>query len=125
MAAEGTVRVIAELTGLDQDDRFVDNGSEQTTPTATTGRQYRTLATADTAEALDIGDLSTATLIVLKAIDNDLDVDLDFDTSFDADLTIEAGGPSAVIPSPAGTVYVKNHGAGETVKYSYLAWGTT
>ena len=61
MAATFDVSVIAELMGLGQDIPFTDKGTDGTTPTATTGRQYRTLATADTDEVLDYGDVATAT----------------------------------------------------------------
>lgn len=124
MAAEASVRVFAEVTGLGKELSFIEKGSSQTTPTAAT-YNYRVLATADTAEALDLGDISTVLLIVIKAIDNDLDIDLDFVSSFDADLTLIPSGPPAVIPNPSGTVYVKNNDASETPAYEYIVVGTT
>jgi len=125
MTAALTSFVRTELTGLGQDDMFQLLATDGTTPTASTGRQYRTLATANTAEALDTGDVATVTHIVIRAIDYDLDIDLDYVSAFDKDLTIKAGEPAASIPNPAGTVYVKNNGTDETPAYEYLCIGTT
>ena len=124
MAAEVNVNLIAELTGLGREINFIDRAADGTTPTAAT-YNYRVLATADTEEALDLGDISTVTGIAIRAIDYDLDIDLDFVAAFDGDLTVKAGELPALIPNPAGTIYVKNNGAGETPKYEYLIWGTT
>lgn len=125
MAATLDVSVIAELQGLGQDISFLDKGTDGTTPTATTGLQYRTLATADTDEVLDLGDVATVTCILIRAITNDLDIDLDYSSSFDVDLTIKAGEIPCVIPNPAGITRVKNNGAAEAPVYEYLVVGTT
>ena len=125
MAAEFAVSIIAELTGLGKDQAFTDKGIDSTTPTANTGVPYRTLAVADTEDVLDVGDVATTRAIVIRAVTNDLDVDLDFVAAFDADFTLTAGGIPAIIPLPAGTVYVKNNGAGETPVYEAWVIGTT
>lgn len=125
MTAQLDVFTRVELTGLGQDDAFQHLGTDGTTPTAFSGKQYRTLATADTAEALSTGDVSTISHLVIRAIDYDLDVDLDYVSSFDADFTVKAGEQAASIPNPAGTVYVKNNGAGETPAYEFEVHGTT
>ncbi|KKM24404.1 hypothetical protein LCGC14_1605470 [marine sediment metagenome] len=125
MAATLDVGVIAELQGLGQDISFLDKGTDGTIPTATTGRQYRTLATADADEVLDYGDISTATCIIIRAVTNDLDIDLDYSASFDVDLTIKAGEVPCVIPNPAGITRVKNNGVGETPVYEVWVIGTT
>jgi hypothetical protein len=124
MAAETTVSITVELTGLGMNIAFIDKGTDGTTPDAVT-QNYRTIATPDTAEALDLGDVATETILVIRAITYDLDIDLDFSSSFDADLTIKAGEPAALIPNPAGVVYVKNNGAAEAAVYEYLLLGTT
>jgi hypothetical protein len=124
MAAEVDCRVQVELTGLGLNREFFDRATDGTTPTAAT-YGYRTLAVADTAEALDLGDVATETILVIRAVTNDIDVDLDFVTTFNSDLTLKAGEPAALIPNPAGVVYVKNNGAGETPVYEYLLCGTT
>lgn len=124
MAASITVSSRVELEGLGKNLYMQDVATDGTTPTAST-YNYRVLATADTAEALDLGDISTVAIVIIRAIDYDLDIDLDFSVAFDADSTVKAGEPAAVIPNPAGTVYVKNHNAAETPAYEYLAIGTT
>jgi len=124
MAATLDISIIAELTGLGKDQSFTDKGTDGTTPDAGT-YMYRTLATADTDEALDLGDVATVTCIVIRAIDYDLDIDLDYASSFDVDLTVKAGEPAAVIMNPAGVTQVKNNGAAETPAYEYLIVGTT
>lgn len=124
MTASAELSLIFELTGLDEDITFIDKGTDGTTPTAYS-KMHRTLGTADTAEALDLGDVSTVQGVVIRAIDYDLDIDCDFSSSFDADITAKAGEFPALIPNPAGTVYVKNNGASETPQYVYAVWGTT
>jgi len=124
MAAEVNVNLIAELTGLGREINFIDRAADGTTPTAAT-YNYRVLTTADTEEALDLGDISTITGLAIRAIDYDLDIDLDFVATFNADLTVKAGELPALIPTPSGTVYVKNNTALETPKFEYLIWGTT
>jgi len=124
MAASVDVTIIAELTGLGIDIPFIKKGTDGTTPTAAT-YNYRVLATTNTAEALDLGDISTVQGIAIRAVDYDLDIDCDYVSAFDSDITVKAGEISALIPNPAGTVYVKNNGTDETPAYEYLVWGTT
>jgi len=124
MAAEFTVSVLAELTGLGKDQTFTDKGTDGTTPTAGS-YMYRTLATANTAEALDLGDVSTVTCVIIRAIDYNLDIDLDYTAAtFNADLTINAGEIAAVIPNPV-LVYVNGSETDETPAYEYIVIGTT
>lgn len=124
MAAIVKATTNIELTGLGQHVDLLKSANTQTTVTKSTGVQYRTLAVADTAEALDLSGISTEVLLVINAITNNLDVDLDFVTSFDADFTVKASGPAAVIPNPSGTIYVKNNSAGETPTFQYWIVGT-
>lgn len=124
MAAACKVIIQVELTGLGKDQYFTMVATDGTTPTAAT-YNYRVLATADTAEALDLGDVATETILVIRAIDYDLDVDLDYVSTFDKDLTVKAGEPAALIPNPAGVIYVKNNGEGETPAYEFMIIGTT
>jgi len=124
MAAATKVIIQVELTGLGKDQYFTEVATDGTTPTAAT-YNYRVLATANTAEALDLGDVATEAILVIKAIDYDLDIDLDYVSAFDADLTVKAGEPAALIPNPAGIVYVKNNQTDETPAYEYFIVGTT
>ena len=123
MAAELSISVIAELTGLGMPQTFIDKATDGTTPTAYT-KNYRVLDTADTEEALDLGDVSTISCILIRAIDGDLLIDCDFDTTFNSDLTVKEGEIPALIPYPAGDVYVKNGTALETPTYEFLVIGT-
>lgn len=123
MAAEFNVKMIAQLAGLGEPINFNKAGTDETAPTAGS-YMYRTIATADTEEALDLGDVSTVTAIVLYAVDYDVDIDCDFVAAFDADQTAKAAGIPVVITYPAGTVYVKGE-SGQTPAYEYLVIGTT
>lgn len=123
MAANLSVKTITELTGLGETVNFIKQGDDETTPTAF-AHMYRTIAAANTAEPLGLGDVSTVTAIVLYAADYDVDIDCDFDTSFDADLTAKAAGIPVVITYPAGTVYVQGE-TDQTPAYEYLVIGTS
>lgn len=123
MAADFTCKILAKLTGLGEEIEFNKKGSDETTPTAGC-YMYRTIATADKAEALDLGDVLTVTAIILYAVDYDVDIDCDFVSSFDADLTAKAAGLPVVITYPAGTVYVQGESE-QTSKYEYIVIGTT
>jgi hypothetical protein len=124
MAAQVDLTIIAETLSLGKNPKFIDKATDGTTPD-TYVEHMPTLAVADTDEVLDVGDIATAQLLVIRAIDYDLDIDLDYVSSFDADLTVEAGGPAAAIPNPAGIIRVKNGSAGETPQFEYLLIGTT
>lgn len=122
MAIDATITIMNKITGLSSDLSFRTQFNPTTTPTATT-HQRRTQAVADTAEALDLGDISTVELITIKAVSNDLLVDCDYVAAFDEDIIIPEG-ESATF-KPAGIVYIKNEDAAETCQYEYLAIGTT
>lgn len=124
MSATIDVTVVVDLLSLGKSPNFIDKATDGTTPD-TYVSHLPTLASANSEEALDMGDISTAQLLVIRAIDYDLDVDLDFDTSFDADFTLKAGEPAAVIPNPSGTIKVKNATADQAPQYEYLLIGTT
>jgi hypothetical protein len=123
MSAEFKINLIAKLAGLGEQIDFIKTGTDETTPTAG-AYMYRTIATANTAEALDLGDVSTVTAIVLYAIDYDVDIDCDYVAAFDADLTAKAAGIPVVITYPAGTVYVQGE-TDQTPAYEYVVIGTT
>ena len=121
MAAEFKVNLMAKLSGLGQTIKYPKEGTDETTPTAGS-YMYRTIAAANTAEALDLGDVSTVTAIVLYAVDYDVDIDCDYVAAFDADLTAKAAGIPVVITYPAGTVYVQGE-TDQTSKFEYLVVG--
>ena len=125
MAAEVDVRIQVELTGLGLNREFFDRATDGTTPTAAT-YNYRVLATTATEEALDLGDISTETILAIRAIDYDLNVDLSYTAAtFRNSFTLKAGEPAALIPNPGGSIYVINTTGSETPAYEYLICGTT
>ena len=123
MAASVTVSTRVELDGLGKNLYMQDVATDGTTPSES-GYFYKVLGTANTAEALDLGGVSTVSVLHIRAINYDLDIDLDYVSAFDADLTVKAGEPAAVILNPAGTVYVKNNQTDEQPSYEYLVMGT-
>ena len=124
MAAACKISVSAELTGLGDIMKFLPKKfSGVSIPTKKLfSRQIQ--AVADTEEALELGNVTTTTqMLIIKCISNDVDVDLDCVAACDADLTIQEG-ETAVIPSPAGVVYIKNNDAAEAVTVEYMLTGT-
>ena len=125
MAAEVTVSVSVELTGLGLNRFFQDRAVDGTTPTAAT-YNYRVLAATNSEEALDLGDISVETILAIRAIDKDLDVDLSYTAAtFRTSFTLVAGEPAALIPNPGGDIYVINNTGTDTPAYEYLLCGTT
>ena len=112
--ASCTVKIIIEMTGLGEDEIFGE--SYTTTAPVRSIKHYAVIDTADTAQALVLGDVATEELLVIKAISGDIEVDLDFVTAFDADFTI-AEGKTAVIPRPAGIIYWKGDEATDAIEY--------
>lgn len=122
MAAELSVRIIAELTGLGEEILFAGTFSDTTPPTKSLF-QYMEQATVDTDEAIPVGDVATGGVLIIKAVTNDVMLDLDFDTAFDTDLTILEG-RWTVIPQPAGTVHFEAVESDEKATIQYLLIGT-
>ena len=120
MAGACSVSIIAELTGLGQVQSLVEKFSVTTTP-ARVHYQYMEQATADTEEALDVGDVGTVHLIIMKCITNDVDVDTSFVSSFSAEVEIQEG--EVAVFKPTGTVYIKNDDAGEKSTVEYIVIG--
>lgn len=120
MAATGTINIITQLLGLGVPQEFVDRFTLTNTPTkSATG--YREQDTADTEEALNVGDVATIDLIVIKAITNDMTIDTTFVSTYNAELNVPAG--ELALFKPSGTVYIKNEDAAEKVTYEYLVIG--
>jgi len=120
MAAEATVSIIAELTGLGQLQQLAEKFSVTTTP-ARCVYHYMEQATAGTAEALPIGDVGTVHLIILKCIANDVDIDTSYVTTFSAEIECQEG--EVCMFKPTGTVYFQNDDAGEKSTIEYLVLG--
>ena len=121
MAATASVKLVATLDGLNKPVEFPIFWSTTTTPTKyVMGRQVQ--ATADTEEALDVGDLTTVLLAVIECISNDVDIDTSFDTTFSSEITCNEG--EAQVFTPTGTIYLKNDDAAESFTVDYLLLGT-
>ncbi len=122
MAAELSVKIIAELTGLGEEIIFAGLFTDTTPPTKSLF-QYMEQATVNVDEAIPVGDVATEGVLIVKAVTSNVMIDLDFDTAFDADFTIKAG-RWAVIPEPAGTVHFEAVSASEKATIQYLLIGT-
>lgn len=120
MAAEATVSIIAELTGLGQLQQLAEKFSVTTTP-ARCVYHYMEQASADQAEALVIGDVGTVHLIIMKCIANDVDVDTSWVSSFNAEIEIQEG--EVAVFKPKGTVYIQNDDSSEKSTIEYLVIG--
>jgi hypothetical protein len=121
MAAELKTTIISQLTGLGSISEFVDTFTTSTTPT----RKYfgyQVQAVADTAEALNLGDITTPELIVLKCVTNDVDVDTSYSVAFSAELTVNEG--EVAVFKPVGVVYIRNDDAAELSTVEVLVVGT-
>lgn len=121
MSAECNVNIIAQLTGLGDIQDFAKRFSVTSTP-ARALYQYMVQTTADTEEALTVGDVSTIDLIIIKCVANDVDLDCNYSASFSADITVNEG--EIAVFKPAGTVYLKNNDAGESFTVEYLCIGS-
>ena len=122
MAIAANIRVMLEVTGLESALEMMKKFSTATAPTAVT-HQRRTIAAANTAEALDLGDIATVELILIKAVSKDMEIDCDWDTAFNADLLVHEG--ELALFKPIGVVYVENETADEALEYEYIVIGTT
>ena len=120
MAAECTVSIIAELTGLGQLQQLAEKFSVTTTP-ARVYYQYMEQATTNAHEVLGIGDVGTIHLIVLKCIANDVDIDTSYSASHSAEIEVQEG--EVAVFKPSGTVWIENNDAGEKSTIEYLVIG--
>lgn len=121
MAAECSVSIIVDVTGLGEDLSFSDKFSVTATLIkAVKNKQIQTTGDAD--EALNLCGISTVELIVIKATSNDLLIDTDYVSSFDADIVV-AEGETRVI-KPSGVVRIKNEDSSEVCTVDYLIVGS-
>ena len=96
------------------------------TITATPARSFHQIvvqATADSEEALAVGDVGTVELIFIKCVSNDVDIDPSYTAAtFRAGLEIQEDEWACFKPS--GTVYFKNNDSAESVTLEYWVIGT-
>lgn len=121
MAAEASISIIAELTGLGKIQQFAEKFSTTATPSRVL-YQYDIQDTTNTAQALDVGDVGTIELIILKCISNDVDIDTSYVSSFNAEIEVQEG--EVTIFKPTGTVYIKNDDTDEVSTFEYIVIGT-
>lgn len=122
MAGAATVRIVATITGLDDQ---VDTHVLSTMSATPTKRVeiIQVQTTADIAEALNLGGITTPKLIIIEAIGEDLQIDTSYVSSFVAEQTL-AEGEAAVIGEPGGSVYIKNDEVGKTATVRVILVGT-
>ena len=120
MAAACDVTLSALIAGLGKSLELQDKFSLASFTAQT--YNYRTLAVANTAEALDLGDISVLSLVVIRAI-GAIDVDTTYVSSFNAEISIPAG--QFAVFKPSGLVYIKNNVVGATPAYEIYLIGTT
>jgi hypothetical protein len=115
MADELSLRVIATTSQDVVPDRF-DETATLDNATALVEAGGQTVGT--THEALDLGDVSTARIVILKNPDsaNYVEVGRVISASFEAFSTIEAGSINVVKPSSGATLYVKANGSPVTIQ---------
>jgi len=121
MAVENTVNLFLELTGLGEQE-VVPLTMSTTTTVSAKQHGYIQQAVADTAEALELGGVSTVELLIVKCITNDVDLDCNYSSSFSADVTVQEG--EFAVVKPAGTVYIKNNDTAEQSTIEYWVLGT-
>ncbi len=120
MAVANTINLHAELTGLGES-LLIPLTMSTTTTISAKQHGYQTQAVADTAEALDLGGVTTAHLIILKCISNDVDIDTSFSSSFSAEIKCQEG--EFCVFMPEGTVYIKNDDSSEQSVVEYWVFG--
>jgi len=122
MAAKCELWIRAFLSGLGIEVDFNKKFDLGETPTGHC-HQYRTQATADSDEVLDLGDIATVDMIILKAVTNDLDVDTSYASSFSKELSMTEG--ETQVFKPEGITRIKNGTAAEVCVYEYVIIGRT
>lgn len=120
MAAELNIRVGMFLSGLGLSIDFVEKFTHSQTP-AKKMLSIQDQAVADTAEALNLGDVTTIDMILMKATTNDVDVDTSYSSSFSKELSFTEG--EVQLFKPEGTVWIKNGTGAEQVTVEYLIIG--
>lgn len=120
MAAECTLNILGEITGLGKELKIAERFS--TTVPTRVFYQYMVQAVTNTDEAIAVGDVGTIELIVMKCVSNDVDVDTSYSAAFSAEITIDEG--QTQMFKPTGTVRIKNDDAGELSTVEYWVIGT-
>jgi hypothetical protein len=117
-----SVRVIIGTENTD-DSGFVPfrEGFEYSDMQTLDGEQLQTAS--DTAEALNVGGISTINGLSIKAVSNEVAIDLSYSTAFVSDLIIPHG-KSIFVTEPAGTIYLKATSATELARIKFKVFGS-
>jgi len=121
MAATCVLRLVGEVTGIDDQLDFHVRGDLATTPTKR-AEMIQIQATTNTAEALNLGGVTTPLSITIEALDNAVDIDTSYVSAFAAEITLKEGEFATFTPS--GTVYIKNNVTGEVCTIHSVIVGT-
>lgn len=121
MAGALVLRLVGEVTGIDDQLDFHVRGDLVTTPTKR-AEMIQIQATTNTAEALNLGGVATPGSITIEALDNAVDIDTSFVATFAAEIRLKEGEFATFTPS--GVTYIKNNVAGETVTIHSIVVGT-
>jgi len=119
MAADAKISLFGKIENLGETDRLM--GMFEVAGVTAKDNNYQTQAVADTDEALNIGGVTTPSLVIINAVTNDVNVDTSFDTTFHAEISIPEG--EWAMFKPAGTVHIKNATAAEEVTVESWCWG--
>jgi len=128
-AAASSISTSITISGLGNASTSLSMSYTGTVPDAIT-KGYTQIAVDNTAEALEVGDISTICGILISCIDDDdsdsdliLEIDPNYATSFEAHIII-AEGESAYF-KPHGTVYIRNDASDTNdLDYEYVVFGT-
>lgn len=121
MAGAASVSMSTSVSGLGST-HTTSNSFTGTVPTAVTA-QYVTQTTADTEQALALGDVAVVQGILIKAVSKNMNIDTSFVATFAAEILVAEG--QSVYFKPTGTVYIKNATGAEACVFEYIVYGTT
>ena len=125
MAAECSVSVIADVTGLGEGLQFLEKFTVTSTIIkAVLNRQIQ--AATNTAEALNLCGISTVELVIIKATSNDLILDTDCTNvgAFVQDQSIAEGESRIIKPDGTNGIFIKNEDGTEVCTVDYLVVGS-
>ena len=126
MAAECSVSVIADVTGLGEGLQFLEKFTVTgTIIKAVLNRQIQ--AATNTAEALNLCGISTVELVIIKATSNDLIIDTDCldNAAFVQDQSIAEGESRILKPDGTYGIFIKNEDGTEVCTVDYLVVGSS
>jgi len=125
MAAECSVSVIADVTGLGEGLQFLEKFSVTgTIIKAVLNRQIQ--AATNTAEALNLCGISIVELVIIKATSNDLLIDVDCANAgaFAETQSVAEGECRIIKPDGTDAIFIKNEDGTEVCTVDYLIVGS-